>query len=150
MKVIVYGNNIFDDYDQYIEIIEQAEAFFGQRITHIYSTGNRKGTDKLSEQYCLDRDVKLTVHKAMWNDIKAAGAKIKEKINPFTKKKEKYNSMAAAQRDDRMAGCADGLIICDPNAPGADMLVKTCKRYDLKTFIYLEESLIENNDSIPF
>jgi len=133
MRVIIAGDREMKD----IDLIETAINKSGFKITELVS-GCARGADKMGELWARANGVPIKQFKANWDDIKAEGARIKTRENPWTKKMEKYNARAGFQRNEEMAQYAEALIALQPNGPtdGTQDMIKRAKEHELEIFVY--------------
>lgn len=133
MKVIIAGDRECTDYS----LVDRAVSKSGFTITEIVSGGAR-GIDKTGEKWAKQNCIPLKVFSASWDDLKQDGAVIKTKINPWTKKPEKYNANAGFYRNEEMAKYADALIAIQPNGPtnGTQNMIKFAKQHNLQIYEY--------------
>ena len=133
MKVIIAGDREMND----INLVETAIEQSGFEITELISGGAR-GADKMGELWARAHNVPIKVFKAEWDNIKAEGARIKARQNPWTKKMEKYNANAGFQRNEEMATYAEALIALQPDGPthGTQDMIKRAKAHGLTIYVY--------------
>src|SRR3954470_15364903 len=93
-KTIICGDRTITDYD----LLKKAIEASGFKITEVVS-GGAKGADSLGEKWAKENKVKIKVFKPDWDNIDVEGAKVKERVNPWTKEVEKYNCMAGFTRN---------------------------------------------------
>lgn len=136
MKIIICGDRNTDDYS----ILQEAAKQSGFKITEVVS-GGAKGADALGEKYAKDNKIKLKVFKAEWDNLDVEGAKIKERINPWTKKVEKYNASAGFNRNSDMVNYADAVIALQPDGDtsGTQDTIKKSKEKGIPVFVFPQE-----------
>lgn len=143
MKVIIAGSRECEDYELLKIAIQNAQDE-GIIIKEVVSGGSR-GVDKLGEKYAKEHNLNLVIFEAKWKDLTHPEARIKERFNPFSKKKEKHDSMAGFRRNKQMAEYADALIAIDLGTNGTKDMIEQAKKHNLKIYIYepsqLEEEL---------
>jgi len=147
MRTIIAGSRECTDYDLMCEVIEKAKES-GITITTIIS-GECRGVDKMGEKYAEEKGLNLISFPAKWSDIEVEGAVIKEKMNPWKKKMEKYNSVAGFQRNQLMADNADALIAIDLGTNGTGDMIKRAEKAGLKVYIH-RPNLDEDLEIIKF
>lgn len=133
MKVIICGDRECED----MAILEQAIKDSGFKITKVIY-GDARGADTLGKEWAENNGIPFKTYKPKWDDIKAEGAVVKEKINNWTKKKEKYNAMAGFKRNSDMVDDADAVIALQPNGPteGISDTIKKAKKKGIPVYIY--------------
>ena len=99
-------------------------------------SGGARGVDKLGEEWALKNGIQVQKFPAAWNDIKAEGAVVKSRTNPWTKKEEKYNSNAGFARNKQMAQYADALVAIDYGTGGTNNMIKMAQQEGIKIFVY--------------
>ena len=77
MKTIIAGCRDFDDYGLLKKHMD--EFIQKHQVTEIVSGGAR-GTDKLGEEYAIEKNIKYTVHEAKWVDNGKAAGPIRNKL----------------------------------------------------------------------
>ena len=149
MKIIVAGSRDCVDRKLIYEAIEEGIKELGKPTCIIH--GNCRGVDKISEDWAKENGVNYLRYPADWNDIKCEGALVKERVNPWTKKKEKYNANAGFQRNEKMAIDGDALIAVNiGNTPGTKNMVELAKDYNLKVYEYQPQPLNTGDFEINF
>ena len=133
MKVIIAGDRECND----IDLVEKAIAQSGFDITEIVSGGAR-GADAMGELWAKANSIPVTQFKADWNNIKAKGARVKIRQNPWNKRQEKYNANAGFDRNQQMADYADALIALQPNGPtdGTQDMIRRAKANNIPIHVY--------------
>ena len=133
MKVIIAGDRTCIDYS----LLEKAIQKSNFDITEVVSGGAR-GVDALGESFAKVKQLPCKIFKADWKNIKQTGATVKSRVNPWTKKSEKYNANAGFFRNEEMAKYAEALIALQPNGPsnGTQNMIKLAKKYNLEIYIY--------------
>lgn len=108
LKIIIAGDREITD----IKDIEDAVAASPFKIEDIDEIvyGDARGADKLAKDWADANGIKTKAFPAEWDNLKQPGAVIKERVNPWNKKKEKYNSNAGFYRNGLMADYADAVI----------------------------------------
>ena len=136
MKVIIAGDRECIDYD----LLERSIKESGFDITEIVSGGAR-GADALGEMWAKKNNVPVKKFPAKWDDIKAKGAVVKVRENPWTHKKEKYNTNAGFTRNSEMILYADAVIALQPNGktPGTQHTIKEAIKKGLSVYVYEKE-----------
>lgn len=146
MKVIIAGPREFENYDMLCRAIEAS----GFEITEVVSGGCR-GADKLGERWAKENGVPVQVFDAEWSNLEQDGAVIKERMNPWKKKKEKYNSNAGFYRNGLMAKYGEALIAIDGGTGGTGDMIKKAKDAGLEVFRYnIEENLTDDEIGYVF
>lgn len=149
-RVIVSGSRNCKDERLIYEAISKGLKTFQKKVTTILQ-GECRGVDKIAKKFAEENGINCLSFPADWNNIKAEGALVKERVNPFNGKKEKYNALAGVQRNERMAMSADALIaINTENSPGTNNMIKLAKEYDLEIYVYEPEELNSGDFLINF
>jgi len=149
MKIIVAGSRDCTDRNLIFDTITEGIKELGKPSVII--AGGCRGVDKIAVEYAKEYGINYTEYPADWNDIKCEGANIKERVNPWTKKKERYNSMAGFQRNKRMAIDGDALICINiGSTPGTKNMVQLAKDYNLKIYEYCPQPLNAGDFDIDF
>jgi hypothetical protein len=149
-KVIVSGSRNCKDEKLVYQTISNGLKTFKKKVTTIIQ-GDCRGVDKIAKKFAEEHGINCLSYPANWNDIKAEGAVVKERINPYNGKKEKYNCMAGFQRNEQMAMTADALIsINTDNSPGTKNMVKLAQEYGLEIYEYEPEELNAGDFMIDF
>lgn len=135
-KTLIVGSREITDY----ELVEKAIKESGFKISEIIS-GGAKGADTLAEKYAKQNKIKIKVFKPDWDNIEAEGAKVKERINPWTKEVEKYNCMAGFQRNSEMVNYGEQCIALQvEDTSGTQDTIKKCQEKGIPVFIYPPKS----------
>lgn len=149
MKIIVSGSRDCTDKKLIYEVITAGIEELGKPSVIIH--GDCRGVDKISEEYAKEHGINFIRYPADWNDFKCEGALVKERVNPWTKKKEKYNARAGFVRNEKMAIDADALISINiGNTPGTKDMLELAKKYNLKIYQYQPEPLNSGDFEINF
>jgi predicted Rossmann fold nucleotide-binding protein DprA/Smf involved in DNA uptake len=132
LKVAIVGSREIEDY----ELVKQAIEASGYEIGLVISGGAR-GVDSLGEQWAKENKVKIDRKSAEWDNLEAPGAVIKERMNPWSKKKEKYNAHAGFARNSDMVKLADAVIAIQlEDTSGTQDTIKKAKDKGIPVFIY--------------
>jgi len=130
MKLIIAGDREFNDYIVFTEKLEKVIKKNNWDVTEVVHGGAR-GADSLADRWADDNSIPKTIKAAEWDNIKAPGAIIKERINPWTKKSEKYNANAGFYRNSMMAEYGDALVafqLAGVTAGTKDMIKKATEK----------------------
>jgi YspA, cpYpsA-related SLOG family len=150
IKLIVAGSRHVTDYNLVKEAIEQGlEQLKIEKVSEIVS-GHAKGVDQLGEDWGRSNGINVVTFPAKWDDLKAEGAIVKERVNPWTKKKEKYNANAGFARNKEMAEYADALIAVDLDTNGTNDMIKQAKAANLKVYQYKPAPLQDDEFDYKF
>ena len=148
-KIIVAGPRECTDKDLIYEAIDFGIKELGKPTMIV--AGGCIGVDKMAIEYAKEHGFNYVEDYADWNNIKVQGAVIKERVNPWTKKKEKYNANAGFQRNERMASYSDALIAINiGNTPGTSNMIKIAKDFNLKVYIYEPKTLNTGDFLVEF
>jgi hypothetical protein len=135
MKIIICGPRTLEDYD----LIDKAIKESGFKITTVIS-GGAKGADSLGEKWAKSNKIKIDRKAAEWDNLELPNAVVKERINPWTKKLEKYNANAGFYRNSEMVAIAEGCIAIQlEETAGTQDTIKKCKDKGIPVFIYPQE-----------
>jgi hypothetical protein len=149
MKIIVAGSRDCTDRKLIYEAIEEGIKELGKPTCILH--GDCRGVDKIAEDWAKENGVNYISYPADWNNVKCQGALIKERVNPWTKKKEKYNANAGFQRNEKMAIDGEALISINiGNTPGTKNMVSLAKQYNLKIYEYNPQPLNSGDFEIVF
>lgn len=142
MKIAIIGDRTITD----PKILEDAIKASGFTITEVVS-GGAKGADTLAENWAKKNKIPIKVFKPNWDDLTAEGAIVKERVNPFNKKMEKYNANAGFARNSDIINYADGVIALQTNGDtnGTQDSVKKAKTRNIPVYIHEDESGFEYN-----
>lgn len=133
MKVIIAGDREIRDLD----IINRAVKKSGFDIKEVVSGGAR-GVDKCGEDWANANNLPIKRFVANWNDLNHKDAIIKDRVNPWNKRIERYNANAGFARNEEMAKYADALIAIQTAGPtnGTQDMIKRAKAHNLKVYIF--------------
>lgn len=135
MKVIIAGSRSVNDSDLVDKVVLEGLEALAIGVTEVVS-GGAKGADKLGELWAKQNDIPVKQFIPEWDNIKAEGAKVKERVNPWTKKKEKYNCLAGFTRNQQMAEYADALIAIDMGTNGTADMIERMKKEGKPVYVY--------------
>jgi hypothetical protein len=138
MITIICGDRNCIDYT----ILEKAIDRSGFIITETYS-GHAKGSDALGEMWAKANNVPVKLFPAKWNEIKSKNAVIKTRINPWTKKQEKYNVNAGRQRNQEMIDAgAECVIALQPygETSGTQHTIKLAHKKGIPVYVLEREN----------
>jgi predicted Rossmann-fold nucleotide-binding protein len=133
MKVIIAGDRKFTDR----KVVEKAIKASKFEITEVVS-GCAPGVDTVGKEWAKDNKIPVKKFPADWDNIDREGAFVKERVNPWTKKKEKYDAHAGFFRNEQMAMYADALIAVQYNGAtsGTQNMIKLAENNNLKVYVY--------------
>lgn len=150
IKLIIAGSRECKDYNIVEEAIRQGiEELKLEKISQVVS-GHAQGVDMLGEEWAIKNGINIVTFPADWKDIKAKGAVIKSRYNPWTKKEEKYNANAGFQRNMEMAEYADALIAVNFGTNGTDNMVKVAKEKGLLVHEYKPQAMQDDEFDYKF
>lgn len=150
IKLIVAGSRNVTDYNLVKEAIEAGiEHLKIEKISEIVS-GHAKGADQLGEDWGRAHGINIVTFPAKWDDIKAEGAIVKERVNPWTKKKEKYNANAGFARNQEMAEYADALIAIDMDTGGTNDMIKRANEQKLLVYKHKPHPMTDDEFDYKF
>lgn len=110
MRVIIAGSRKIDKYNILIDAINES----GYQIKTVVS-GGANGADKLGEQYAINNDLELDVHKANW---------------------DLHGKRAGYLRNKEMSECADALIaLWDGESRGTKHMINLATKAGLKVYV---------------
>ena len=132
IKFAIVGSREFDDYKLFKKIIKLSKF----KITEICS-GGAKGVDSLAEKYAEENNIPIKVFPAEWNNLSQEGAIIKERENPWTKKKEKYCSNAGLLRNTKIINYSECCIAIPlENSRGTLDDINKAKKKGIPIYVY--------------
>jgi len=136
LKVIICGDRSCTDYS----LVEEAVKESGFKIKEVVS-GECKGGDKLGEEWANNNGIRIKPFPADWNDLTSKDAVVKERMNPWKKKKEKYNSNAGFSRNSQMVDYAEAVIALQPNGEtgGTSDCIAKARKKGIPVFIWPSE-----------
>jgi len=136
VKVIICGDRTVCD----LAMVDKAVKKSKFKITEVIN-GDCKGADILGKEWGDARKIPVTNFPANWKDIHVEGATIKERMNKWTGKMEKYNANAGFQRNSQMVDEADAVIALQPNGPtnGTQDTIKKAKARGIPVFVLEKE-----------
>lgn len=105
MKCAIIGDRTFEDYELLKKIIKKSKF----KITEIVS-GGAKGVDTLAERYAEENNIPIKIFEANWKDLNQPGAEIRERMNKWTGKMEKYVFNAGFLRNTDIINYAECVI----------------------------------------
>lgn len=137
MKVAIIGDREITD----AKILEDAIKASGFEITEVV-TGDARGADTLAVNWAKKNNISFKTCKADWNDITAEDAIIKERVNPYNKKMEKYNANAGFARNTDIINYAEAVIALQTNGDtnGTQDSIKKAKARNIPIYIHEDES----------
>ncbi len=139
MKIIIAGSRSITDYKSVEDAMFKSNAY--KVVTEVVSGGAR-GVDTLAVDWAKKHNVKYTVKKADWNNLKAPGAEvvIDEKDTSPGPAFRYYNARAGLQRNEEMGKYADALVaIWDGKSTGTLHMINYMKKLGKKVFVFRVE-----------
>lgn len=132
IKLVIAGDREFNDYGVFTEKLENVIKKNNWEVSEVVHGGAR-GADALADKWADDNNIPKTIKKAEWENLKQKNAIIKERKNPWTKKMEKYNSMAGFFRNEQMACYGDVLVAFQLSGPtpGTKDMIERARKHGL-------------------
>jgi hypothetical protein len=136
------GGREITDYDLLLKVIKKSKF----KITEVVS-GGAKGVDSLAERYSEEvLGKKATVFAANWNDLNQAGAVVASRMNPWTKKEEKYVKNAGTLRNSDIIDYAECCIAIPGEGPGTRDSIKKAEKKGIPVYVHEPENSVEKTD----
>jgi hypothetical protein len=127
MKVIIAGSRHITSLD-----LTPIIAASGFQITEVVSGRERKGVDRLGEEWAEARGIHVKPFPPDWDDLSHPGAAIRTRADGT-----KYDANAGKRRNQQMAEYADALIaIPCPESRGTWDMVNRARRQGLKVYVH--------------
>jgi hypothetical protein len=119
IKLIIAGSRDITNYAKVKPIIDKLIKENKLVVAEVFS-GKAKGMDTLGEKWANENDIPVREFPALWNDLKAKGAIIKEGYYG------KYNAKAGLDRNTEMGNGADAaIVIWTGDSSGSEHMIET-------------------------
>lgn len=127
---VVAGSREYNDYIEFSNIMDGLLSKLNNKNIVIISGGAR-GTDKMAEKYCSERDIENIVIYAEWDKYKIDGSK----FNPagFIRNRQMHEYMLKHAEDYHHRGC---ICFWDGDGRGTSNNFELCKEFNTSIVIY--------------
>lgn len=136
MRIIIAGSRSITDYKVVEDAMFKSNAY--KVVTEVVSGGAR-GVDTLAIEWAKKNNVRYSVKKADWNNLKAPGAEvvIQENDKSTDLAYRYYNRRAGLQRNEEMGRYSDALVaIWDGVSTGTLHMINFMKSLGKKVYVF--------------